>query len=69
MENGPYDCCFVLNTETILSGLINHLIVMGLKFKKSNIWKNMPHGLKAIHEKKRNSQENLAQRQNHRVSV
>lgn len=51
-ENGPYDCCFVLNTETILSGLINHLIVMGLKFKKSNIWKNMPHGLKAVHEKK-----------------
>ena len=25
---------------------------MGLKFKKSNIWKNMPHGLKAVHEKK-----------------
>lgn len=25
---------------------------MGLKFKKSNIWKNMPHGLKAIHKEK-----------------
>lgn len=26
---------------------------MELKFKKSNIWENMPHGLKAIHEKKK----------------
>lgn len=26
---------------------------MGLKFKKSNIWENMPHSLKAIHKEKK----------------